>query len=196
MVRRALGGVSNGQNTFGPSTSTISSSYYDDLSCSLSSCQSNLDNIKPPTIMDDQRFMDQMDNSILSIASISSEIAPLDMMEKSTGSGKLSAFEVIHYNDESNVTNNNNNKEITSHSIEPVTNVCEEEPISDACCTALEDIAPPTLMEDVSGCTKTLVEETLRNVQRSRDGRDSDQTYTIQGNIFCIFRYTSTYIMF
>ena len=133
-----------------------------------------------------------MDNSILSIASISSEIAPVDMMEKSTGSGKISAFENIHYNDESNVNNIMYNKEIPTNPTEPVTKVCDEEPISEACCTALEDIAPPTFMEDDSGCTKTLVEETLRNVQRSRDGRDSDQTYTIQGNIFCIFRYTST----
>jgi hypothetical protein len=44
------------------------------MSSSLSSCQSNLDNIKPPTLMDDL----ELDNSILSIASISSELADGD----------------------------------------------------------------------------------------------------------------------
>ena len=76
-----------------------------DLSSSFSSCQSNLDMIKPPT---------EMDSSILSIPSISSEIAdPAKLMEEST----------------------------------------------------LEDVAPPTLMEEVSGATKTLVPD--------------DKTYTI-----------------
>ncbi len=38
----------------------------EDLS-SLSSCQSNLDNIRPPTIMDD---IDNMDHSMISVASL------------------------------------------------------------------------------------------------------------------------------
>ena len=54
MVRRALA-ISQGPDQ--------------DLSSSISSCQSNIDNIKPPT---------DMDSSILSIASISSEIAEMN----------------------------------------------------------------------------------------------------------------------
>ena len=67
-----------------------------DLSSSFSSCQSNLDNIKPPT---------EMDSSILSIASISSEVADLK-----------------------------------SENL-----------------TILNDVEPPTLMDEVSGADKTLV---------------------------------------
>ena len=86
-----------------------------ELSSSFSSCQSNLDNIKPPT---------EMDSSILSIASISSEIADQER----------TVF----------------NKEI------------EQEDDK----TALDDVAPPTLMDEVSGAqTKTLVPD--------------DKTYTI-----------------
>lgn len=48
----------------------LTSSSQEDLS-SLSSCYSNLDNIRPPTLMDDL----DMENSMLSVASISSEIA-------------------------------------------------------------------------------------------------------------------------
>ncbi len=55
MVRRALGSDVKGSN--------------EDLSSVSSSCQSNLDNIRPPTIMED------MDNSIVSIASLNSEVA-------------------------------------------------------------------------------------------------------------------------
>lgn len=73
-----------------------------DLSSSFSSCQSNLDNIKPPT---------EMDSSFLSIASISSEVADLKG-------------------------------------------------------TILDDVNPPTLMDEVSGANdKTLVPD--------------DKTYTI-----------------
>ena len=114
MVRRALG-------VSGSSPLTGS---FDEMSCSLSSCQSNLDNIQPPTIMDD------MDNSILSIASISSEVAePPDVMA--------------------------------------------EPSVADA--TALEDIVPPSAMEEVSGCmtTHTLVADPP---PVESDG----QTYTIQ----------------
>ena len=80
-----------------------------DLSSSFSSCQSNLDNIKPPT---------EMDSSILSIASISSEVA-------------------------------------------------------DSRLTILDDVAPPTLMEEVSGADITLVPD---------DNVPDDKTYTIEGN--------------
>jgi len=66
-VRRALGKVSQS---------------IEDLS-SLSSCQSNLDNVRPPTIMDD---MGDMDNSMVSVASISSEVA-VGMLGPLAGSG-------------------------------------------------------------------------------------------------------------
>ena len=181
LVRRALGGVSNSQNLNTLGSSTISTSYYDDLTSSISSCQSNLDNIKPPTIMDDQRFMDQMDNSILSIASISSEIAPTDGLERSTGSGKLSSYDMTSSNGESNEITIKGNEHVNFYVTEPSTNAFQEEPISEACCTALEDIAPPTLMDDVSGCTKTLVAEMPPKAQDRREEHDSDQTYTIQG---------------
>ena len=186
VVRRALGSsvVPNNQtnNVFGQSASTISSSYYDDLTSSLSSCQSNLDNIKPPTIMDDPGILDQMDNSILSIASISSEIAPFDGMEKSTGPGKINQFEVIYNNDGSSDNNNAVNKLSNmnrSKNFEGAT--CEVEPISEACCTALEDIAPPTLMDDVSGCSQTLIAEKPDDMKRRSMDYNSDQTYTVQG---------------
>ena len=67
MVRRALGQV----ETQSPSAWNVST----DLSSSISSCQSNLDNIKPPT---------DMDSSILSIASISSEIAEVNTTNHAT----------------------------------------------------------------------------------------------------------------
>ena len=78
-----------------------------DLSSSFSSCQSNLDNIKPPT---------EMDSSIMSIASISDEV---------TDYSKI---------------------------------------------TVLDDVGPPTLMEEVSGADITLVAH-------------DDKTYTIDGNV-------------
>ena len=78
-----------------------------DLSSSFSSCQSNLDNIKPPT---------EMDSSIMSIASISDEV---------TDYSKI---------------------------------------------TVLDDVGPPTLMEEVSGADITLVAH-------------DDKTYTVDGNV-------------
>ena len=181
LVRRALGGVPSGPNlnTFGANGNVISSSYYDDLTSSISSCQSNLDNIRPPTIMDDQRFMDQMDNSILSIASISSEVAPTEGMDKSTSSGKFSSMETTHTIEASSDSTLKNNKVAASATTK--SNICDDEGISEACCTALEDIAPPTLMDDVSACTKTLVAESAPKLSKTLEDRDSDQTYTIQG---------------
>ena len=94
-----------------------------DLSSSISgssSCQSNLDNIKPPP---------DMDSSILSIASISSEIA-----------------ESFHNSAETT----DRDKTLTSPRL------LDDE---DEDKTALDEVAPPTLMEEVSGATKTLVGE-------------------------------------
>ena len=189
MVRRGLG-AAGGQtsNSFGANNVTIatSSSYYDDLTSSLSSCQSNLDNIKPPTIMDDNRFMDQMDNSILSIASISSEIAPIDIMEKSTGFGRYAGLEITNNTVDHKTNEIDKDKIIATYVTDLDTKAWDEEAVSEACCTALEDIAPPTLMEEVSGCTKTLVANRLEN----QDGRErnSDQTYTIQGSLSFVLR--------
>ena len=182
LVRRALGGVSTTQNlnVLGSNTNTITSSYYDDLTSSISSCQSNLDNIQPPTIMDDAI----MDNSILSIASISSEIAPTEGMDNSTSSGKFSSMDTTHTIDQSSDTTLKDNKGAVFETPKPITNYCGEDAISEACCTALDDIAPPTLMDDVSGCTKTLVAESHPKVLKSLEERDSDQTYTIQGKFW------------
>ena len=67
MVRRALGGAAAvGGGPVGGHVINLSNSL-DELS--LSSCASNLDNIQPPTLME------EMDNSILSIASIASEVS-------------------------------------------------------------------------------------------------------------------------
>ena len=132
--------------------------------------------------MDEPGILDQMDNSILSIASISSEIAPIDGMEKSTGPGKINQFEVIYNNDGSSDNNNAVNKLSNmnrSKNFEGAT--CEVEPISEACCTALEDIAPPTLMDDVSGCSQTLIAERPDDPKRRSMDYNSDQTYTVQG---------------
>ena len=63
MVRRALGGPSGGGGVGGLMGSA------EDLS-SMSSCVSNLDNIQPPTLLDEV-----MDASIISVASIKSEVA-------------------------------------------------------------------------------------------------------------------------
>ena len=90
-----------------------------ELSSSFSSCQSNLDNIKPPT---------EMDSSILSIASISSEVADQE-------------------------------RTILNKELQQLEEDCDK--------TALDDVAPPTLMDEVSGATKTLVAD--------------DKTYTVNG---------------
>ena len=66
MVRRALGSSSSNGNCNGGSSEDLSS---------LSSCQSNLDNIRPPTLMMDMDGGAVMDASIISIASLHSEIA-------------------------------------------------------------------------------------------------------------------------
>ena len=129
MVRRALGQVQ-----------------VEDLSSSLSSCQSNLDNIKQPT---------DMDSSILSIASISSEIAEMN------NSSDLSADKTLVLN-----------------------RLLQEE---DDDKTALDEVAPPTLMEEVSGAaTKTLVADIdIGNTYTIDNGDHGDQsTYQDVTDIF------------
>ena len=109
VVRRALG-----------------TSNHSDSSSSASSCISNLDNIKPPTIMDD------MDNSILSIESLAtSEVADHPA----------------------------NPSKIPSSPARRLKDMCENSMVASR---NLNDIGPPSLMDDVTGASmtsKTLVPE-------------------------------------
>ena len=115
MVRRALGVTNN-----------LNATSFEDMSSSLSSCQSNLDNIKPPTFMDDL----ELDNSILSIASISSELADGDAKMGSSNDSMHVVSRCINLNETS---------------------------IADV--TEIADILPPSAMDEVSGVltSKTLV---------------------------------------
>jgi len=117
MVRRALG-VSV--------TNNLNATSFEDMSSSLSSCQSNLDNIRPPTLMDDL----ELDNSILSIASISSEMADGEAKMASSGDSGNAVSRCINLND-----------------------------VSVADMTEINDILPPSAMDEVSGVltSKTLV---------------------------------------
>ena len=136
--------------------------------------------------MDDNKLMDQMDNSILSIASISSEVAgPCDWMEKSSTTvpsqqGKDSVL-VTNYSTEQ--------QDATLKPHFSVDNKADVDAVSEACCTALEDIVPPSIMEEVSGCytNKTLVADDIKG-HECPDPRNSDQTYTIQGNVSVNFK--------
>ena len=115
MVRRALGVTNN-----------LNATSFDDMSSSLSSCQSNLDNIRPPTLMDDL----DLDNSILSIASISSEFADGDAKMGSSADSGNAVSRCINLND-----------------------------VSVAEMTEINEIQPPSAMDEVSGVltSKTLV---------------------------------------
>eukprot|EP00096_Caligus_rogercresseyi_P006290 TRINITY_DN2262_c0_g1_i2.p1 TRINITY_DN2262_c0_g1~~TRINITY_DN2262_c0_g1_i2.p1 ORF type:complete len:1565 (-),score=560.74 TRINITY_DN2262_c0_g1_i2:406-5100(-) len=122
MVRRAIG-VSKGTSN-------------EDISCSLSSCQSNLDNIRAPTLLED------MDNSILSIASISSEVAGGNMGSSGdSGSNPGLNSEQIF--------------DLIRPEAEEITAQCMA--LSAEEVTKLEDIAPPTLLDELT--SKTLVPE-------------------------------------
>ena len=94
-----------------------------------------------------------MDNSILSIASIASEVAEEETqpLEETTATATSSSTTVTATG------------------------------VSGA--VVLDDIAPPTLMEEVSGCltSKTLVLDDERVVQARKERRDSQDTYTIEG---------------
>jgi DNA uptake protein ComE-like DNA-binding protein len=115
MVRRALGVTNN-----------LNATSFEDMSSSLSSCQSNLDNIRPPTIMDDL----DLDNSILSIASISSEFADGDAKMGSSAESANAESRCINLNE-----------------------------VSVAEMTEINDILPPSSLDEVSGVltSKTLV---------------------------------------
>ena len=131
MVRRALG-VSV--------TNNLNATSFEDMSSSLSSCQSNLDNIKPPTLMDDL----ELDNSILSIASISSELADGEAKMGSSNDSMHIVSRYINLNDTS---------------------------VADI--TEINDIMPPSAMDEVSGVltSKTLV----------ADAPAQGATYTVEG---------------
>ena len=132
-VRRALGG------------SGLGSLSAEDLS-SMSSCHSNIDNIMPPTMLDEM----DMDNSMISVTSISSEVAAA-----LTGSGKSDDISAS----------------LTSEGIRdivmPVGQAVEafEEPslglvklqvTSESVTQDLEQVGPPTIMEDI-----TLTQDTI-----------------------------------
>merc|ERR1719318_1431408 len=132
-VRRALGG------------SGLGSLSAEDLS-SMSSCHSNIDNIMPPTMMDEM----DMDNSMMSVTSISSEVAAA-----LTGSGK------------SDDTSASLTSEAIREIVMPVGQAVEafEEPsisfdrLAVTCASVsqdLEQVCPPTVMEDM-----TLTQDTV-----------------------------------
>jgi len=135
MVRRALGVANN-----------LNATSFEDMSSSLSSCQSNLDNIRPPTLMDDL----ELDNSILSIASISSEMADADAKMGSSNDSMNAVSRCINLNDTS---------------------------VADI--TEINDIMPPSAMDEVSGVltSKTLV----------ADAPAAGATYTVEpaNNALC-----------
>ena len=135
MVRRALGVANN-----------LNATSFEDMSSSLSSCQSNLDNIRPPTLMDDL----ELDNSILSIASISSEMADVDAKMGSSNDSMNAVSRCINLNDTS---------------------------VADI--TEINDILPPSAMDEVSGVltSKTLV----------ADVPAAGATYTVEAanNVLC-----------
>ncbi len=135
MVRRAIGAGSGG-----------GTGSNDDLS-SISSCLSNLDHIQPPTIMDDAI----MDASMMSIASIKSEVADAPGEGHTRESHKLQK----QHSDESNPSSDSPSlkRRLTEQSVSGT--------------VALDDIAPPTVMDDVSAVEvteKTLVPEAGRAV--------------------------------
>ena len=111
-VRRALGGSGLG---------SLSS---EDLS-SISSCHSNIDNIAPPSMMEEL----DMENSMLSVASISSELA--QVLAGSAGSDDISASEIIRD---------------VANAARAVEGFNKDESVSHQ----LESIAAPTVMEELS----------------------------------------------
>ena len=129
------------------------SSPLEEMSCSLSSCLSNLDNIQPPTLMDDP----EMDNSIVSIASISSEIVEDDDTTTPPIGWEENLLEKPKF------------EEVDDQ----VTTITE-----------IDHIAPPTLMEEVSGCqtSKTLVadfEAPLPVASKESESGDGHTTATL-----------------
>ena len=111
-VRRALGGSGLG---------SLSS---EDLS-SISSCHSNIDNIAPPSMMEEL----DMENSMLSVASITSELA--QVLAGSAGSDDISASEIM--------------RDVAT-AARAVENFEQEESVSHQ----LESIAAPTMMEELT----------------------------------------------
>ena len=141
-VRRALGGSGLG---------SLSS---EDLS-SLSSCHSNIDNIAPPSILEDL----DMDNSMLSVESISSELAQvLAGSAGSAGSDSVSASEII--------------KDVAM-AARAVENFNSE--AVDSVSHQLESIAAPTMMEDL-----TLTQDTV-----TLQPAPAPATYTVENNEEC-----------
>ena len=117
-VRRALGG------------SGIGSLSSEDLS-SISSCHSNIDNIAPPSMLEDL----DMENSMISVASISSEVAAA--LAGSAGSDDVSA----------SLTS-----EMIRDIVKPAAAAVETFDHDQECSVShqLESIAAPTMLEDIT----------------------------------------------
>ena len=149
------------RRALGSNISTIpsaNSGSVEDLSLvsSASSCQSNLENIRPPTIMAD------MDNSILSIASIHSEVAD----------GDLNTEQIFQYVSPAAKEAEDMARAAAAVAESPslarkFRNNVEED------ATEIQDIEEPTAFDDVSGALteKTLVPE--------GPGNPEGATYTI-----------------
>ncbi len=133
-VRRALGASGPGST--------------EDLS-SMSSCVSNLDNIQPPTIMDDV----MMDASIISVASIKSEVAD----------NNVPAERVWQKQDSKDSDSPSLGRKLGEHSaVETL---------------SIDGIQRPTLMEDVS--TAEMTEKTLVPELRESGKGGTCETYTV-----------------
>ena len=199
MVSRALGVVAGGGGVGGGNTAHSSN---EDLTSSMSSCQSNLDNIKPPTIMD------EMDNSILSIASLSSEVADsadaggaaaaerIKIMGSSAESGhcvarssssrSLGSEQILDSANADQVDKNNSSSHCCSANV--VSNGTNDSPTltrklmeeEDVSCLNeapdLDDIAPPTTMDEVSGALLT-----SRTLVAPGPAAAAGATYTVNG---------------
>ena len=148
-VRRALSGSA------GTKFSSNNGGSTEDLSGCSSSCQSNLENIRPPTVMED------MDNSILSIASLSSEVADNLNTEQLFEIARPDAMRVA--------------KECAEAAESPslarkLANIVRDDE------TQIVDVEVPSAMDDVSG---VITDRTLvADVQQPVGG---GATYTVAG---------------
>ena len=157
-VRRALG---PNISTIPPSANNAGSVEDLSLGSSASSCQSNLENIRPPTIMAD------MDNSILSIASIHSEVADTDLNTEQifqhVSPAAKEAEEMARAAAAAAVAESPSLARKFSNGVE-----------EDA--TEIQDIEEPTAFDDVSGA---LTENTLVPDEGPGGNPPGGATYTI-----------------
>jgi adenomatosis polyposis coli protein len=162
-VRRALG-ASFGANSNAASIEDLSHASSGGASSLTSSCQSNLENIRPPTMMED------MDNSIMSIASLNSEVAESGSMVGSAGSAAgveedLNTEQIFEFVKPAAQQAETLAREYAAALEEDDATITTESPLlsrkfdsvaDDA--TVIQDIEVPSAMDDVSG---VLTEKTL-----------------------------------